>query len=195
MSEYEAMKGIESIKGNYQSTSHDYGPPVGRQRGGNLPDVDEQHGQLQDGPATKLFAPRRPQLAADGVGDQIDHLAGACLLLANVKGLGQRLHGVGKDGRVEVHRHLHAGHRGQVHPLLPSRPAVGQLVVAFDFGQFALGDLAFFGVGGGERWDDGDVVDVMDVMDGAGVAVLALRVFFHERLDLIRGDVASSLGV
>lgn len=122
----------------HQRPAHNDRAKVGRKSTRELPDVDQEHAQLQDRPPPEFLAPGCPQLTSEAVQDQVHALPDACRLLADAEVLGQRRHRVGEDGRVEVHRYLDAGDDAQEAPFLPPRPGVRQLVVAVVLCQLLL---------------------------------------------------------
>lgn len=114
------------------------GPKVGLQDTRNLEDIDEEQTELHDRPASKLLTPGGPEFASQGVEDQEDHLAHTRSLLTDAKLLGQGVHGIGVDARVEVHGHLHEGDDRQDAPFVVPGPGEAKLVVAFLLGQLPL---------------------------------------------------------
>ena len=123
------------LETTYKSAANDNGPPIGSQSAGNLPNVDEKHGELEDRPPSKLLTPRRPELAAERVQDQINHLPDADALLVDAELGGQGLDGAGEHRRVVVHGDLDSGDGAEVHPLLPRRPGVCKDLGAVDLSQ------------------------------------------------------------
>ena len=108
---------------------HD-GGDIGSERDGDLPDVDEEQGELQDGLAAEFFRPGRPQLATETIGDEEEGGAGAGVLGGDVEFLADAVHGVGVEGGVEVHADLDPKDDGQDAPFLPAGEAEAELVIA-----------------------------------------------------------------
>lgn len=72
--------------------------PVRAQSRERLPDIDEEQRQLHNFPSADILRPRRPKLAAKGVGDEERSHTITCPGYAVV--LVQRVYGVGIDCRV-----------------------------------------------------------------------------------------------
>ena len=49
------------VEGTYQTTSDDNRAPVRGEGSRELPDVDQEHRELQNGPAAEFLTPGRPQ--------------------------------------------------------------------------------------------------------------------------------------
>ena len=110
-------------------------------------DVDEGLRKLENRPATELLTPGRPQLATEGVEEQVDHLTCASLLLSDTEFFNKRRDRVWIYGSVVVHGDLNDRNRTQVHPFLPCWPVVGKDFVGIVFCQLALAVSAHFLVG------------------------------------------------
>jgi len=122
----------------YKSSANHDRPEVWGDRTRDLPDVDEQHTQLQNRPTAELFAPRCPQLASEGVEDEIDHLPDSGSLLTDSEMLRKWIDSAWIHRCVEVHRDLNSSDGRQIHGFLPFRPRVCELVPCFPLLQLAL---------------------------------------------------------
>lgn len=117
-----------------ESTDHD-AAEVGREGHGQLPDVDEEEGNLEHGLSTKKFRRAGCNFASEGVGDEEDHRATASCLQRDTELLGNAIQAVAVEGGVEVHRDLNPEDDSENGPLLPSRVAEGQVLVAIDLAE------------------------------------------------------------
>lgn len=121
-----------------QSTADHDGSEVGRESHRKLPDVDQEHRELKDRPATKLLRPGSPKLATESVSHQEDHGTATGTLRRNAKLLRNAANGIGVEGGVEVHRHLDPEDDGDDVPLLLVGEAEAELLVAVVLAELVL---------------------------------------------------------
>lgn len=160
-----------------KGTANHEGCEVGRKSDGQLPNVDQEQTELEDGPSSEFLTPRRPKLTSEGVQYQEDHGTTACGLLADVEFLRDAADGVGVEGGVEVHGHLDQEDDAENGPFLPFWEGEAQLFVAVVLGDF---DLVV-----GAR-----PLEVVDAFGVGGAIITALRLV----IGIGAGFAASVLG-
>lgn len=131
-----------------ESASDKDGAKIWSYCAGDLPDVCQEQGELQDGPSSDFFTPRCPQFAAKSVTNEHDSLTDSSCLFAHTECFRDTTDSVGVDTSIEVHGTLDNKDDAQDQPFFGVREAEAKFFVAvgiekFDFPIISVGCVLF----------------------------------------------------